>query len=233
MKLKNTFASEVPHLPLTVNNLLLVFKEFLSVWINQILYYNRVYDPLIFDEYKAFDVIVWMNRHPHLEKYIDDLFLNIINNLIINKKQTNGLDKITCVIYNTKNETVVRSYTIRFQQFILSLSETIAELKPVNDHDTSSLLNLPGISWIEIYTQFQTVLFQHIQQLRKTSISETQADDLFYSITVGLHEEIYAGANWVRLNETKQDNRIDHVQVINEVDLGILGFTLENVDDDI
>lgn len=201
-----------------------MFKELLSVWINQILYYNKVYDPLIFDEYKAFDVIVWKSRHPHLEKYIDDLFLNVINNLIINKKQSNGLDKITCLIYNTKNDTVVRSYSIKFHQFILSLNETIAELKVTDDYDTSSILNLQGVSWIEIYTQFQTILFQLIQQLRKTPISDTQGEDLFYKITVSLHEEIYAGSNWVRLNETKQRDPVENVQVISEADLGILSF---------
>lgn len=231
MKLKKTLARGVPKTPLTVNNLLLVFKELLSVWINQILYYNKVYDPLIFDEYKAFDVIVWKNRHPHLEKYIDDLFLNVINNLIINKKQSNGLDKITCLIYNTKNDTVVRSYSIKFHQFILSLNETIAELKVTDDYDTSSILNLPGVSWIEIYTQFQTILFQLIQQLRKTPISDTQGEDLFYKITVSLHEEIYAGSNWVRLNETKQRDPVENVQVISEADLGILSFTLESMYD--
>lgn len=208
-----------------------MFKELLSVWINQILYYNKVYDPLIFDEYKAFDVIVWKSRHPHLEKYIDDLFLNVINNLIINKKQSNGLDKITCLIYNTKNDTVVRSYSIKFHQFILSLNETIAELKVTDDYDTSSILNLQGVSWIEIYTQFQTILFQLIQQLRKTPISDTQGEDLFYKITVSLHEEIYAGSNWVRLNETKQRDPVENVQVISEADLGILSFTLESMYD--
>lgn len=231
MKLKKTLARGVPKTPLTVNNLLLVFKELLSVWINQILYYNKVYDPLIFDEYKAFDVIVWKNRHPHLEKYIDDLFLNVINNLIINKKQSNGLDKITCLIYNTKNDTVVRSYSIKFHQFILSLNETIAELKVTENYDTSSILNLPGVSWIEIYTQLQTILFQLIQQLRKTPISDTQGEDLFYKITVSLHEEIYAGSNWVRLRETKQRDPIENVQVISEADLGILSFTLESMYD--
>ncbi|KAI5966134.1 hypothetical protein KGF57_000663 [Candida theae] len=207
MKLKKTIASETPDIPLTVNNLLVVFKEFLSVWLNQILYYNKIYDPLIFDEYKAFNVIVWKNRHPHLEKYIDDLFLNVINNLIINKKQSNGLDKITCFVYNTKNDTVVRSYSLKFQQFILSLDETISELKLV-DHDTSSILNIPGISWIEIYTYFQTNLFQHIQQLRKTTtVTETQEEDLFFKITVGIHEDIHAGSNWVRLKETKSRDK--------------------------
>ena len=231
MKLKKTLASETPDIPLTVNNLLLVFKEFLSVWINQILYYNKVYDPLVFDEYKAFDVIVWKNRHPHLEKYIDDLFLNVINNLIINKKQSNGLDKISCLIYNTKNDTVIRCYSLKFHQFILSLDETIAELKLVDDHDTSSILNVPGISWIEIYTQFQTMMFQHIQQLRKTPVSESQGADLFYKITVSLHEDIYAGSNWVRLNETKESKPVEHTTVLSEVDLGVLGFTLESVTD--
>ncbi|KAI5970606.1 hypothetical protein CANMA_000347 [Candida margitis] len=230
MKLKNLLARETPNIPLTINNLLLVFKEFLSVWLNQILYYNKVYDPLVFDEYKAFDVIVWMNRHPHLEKYIDDLFLNIINSLIINKKQSNGLDKITCLVYNTRDDTVVRSYSIKFHQFILTLSETIAELKINDDHDTSSILSLPNTTWTEIYTQFQTTLFQHIQHLRKITISESQGEQIFFKITVGLLEEIYAGSNWVRLNESKQHNRVENIQVLSEADLGVLNFTIESTD---
>lgn len=75
-------------LPLTVENFLLTFKEYFTVWLNQILYYNHVYEQLTFDQFKSFDLIIYKNRNPQLQGYIEQLIVNVINQLIINQKQS-------------------------------------------------------------------------------------------------------------------------------------------------
>ncbi|KAI5966941.1 uncharacterized protein KGF55_000350 [Candida pseudojiufengensis] len=238
-----TNQDDTTNIPLTINNFLLVFKEFLIVWFNQILFYNKIYDPLIFDEYKAFELIIKKNRHPHLEKYIDNLLINIINNLIISKKQTNGLNKISCLIYNTKSNKVIKSYSIKFAQFLINLDKTINELKePTTEvEDTSAKLDIPDLTWIEIYTQFQTVLFKFIQELKKETLTDdiqyevgmsmqsTMPDnDLFFKITVDLDESIYASTeNWIRLGQNEMVNS-EFTKPLAQLDLDVINFDLVN-----
>ncbi|KAI5952885.1 hypothetical protein KGF54_003752 [Candida jiufengensis] len=242
MSLKKKNQDEMMNLPLTINNFLIVFKEFLTVWLNQILYYNKIYDPLIFDEYKAFELIIKKNRHPQLDQYVDKLLLNIINNLIIGKKQTNGLNKISCLIYNTKSDKVIKSYSIKFYQFVINLEKTINELKESTDsEDTSAIIDIPDITWIEIYTQFQTVLFKLIQELKKeTSLEDIQYEvgmsmnstmpdnDLFFKVIVDLDESIYASAeHWIRLNQS-ENTTIETVKPLAQLDLDIMNFDIVN-----
>ena len=85
-------------LPLTVENFLLTFKEYFTVWLNQILYYNHVYEQLTFDQFKSFDLIIYKNRNPQLQGYIEQLIVNVINQLIINQNshsQSKGKTKET------------------------------------------------------------------------------------------------------------------------------------------
>lgn len=243
------------HQPLTVNNFFLVFREFVTAWLNEILYYNRVYDPLIFDDYKAFEILIHKNRHPHLSEYIDDFVLNVINNLIISKKQLNGLQSISCSIYDTESESVVKVYTIKFTQFIVNLDKTITELKEDLINDTSASLNVPDLTWREIHTQFQTVLFKHSQQLKKdaetvfvsSSSSSSSSSNLnsgdttrstgnnfFFKITVDLDALVYPkSCDWVRLEKNLKSKEevfetTAKLKTCGELDLSVLSFDLVN-----
>ncbi|CAK9439658.1 uncharacterized protein LODBEIA_P37580 [Lodderomyces beijingensis] len=220
--------------PLTINNFLIVFHEFLIAWLNSILYCNKIYDPLVFDEHKAFDLLFYKNRHPYLDKFITDLVLNIINNLIISKKQPNGLQRVSCAIYDTRNGVVKRSYAVNFSHFVMSLHETITELRvDAEEIDASASLEVSGLFWSEIYAQFQSILFRHLQELKKrTTVAGTRhiddeeeeetsmskpgnqnegEDDLFFQITVDLDSGIYPrNEDWVRLSSNDHDHDHDH-----------------------
>ncbi|KAI3406092.2 hypothetical protein KGF56_000933 [Candida oxycetoniae] len=235
--------------PLTVNNFLLVFREFFTAWLNSVLYYNKVYDQLTFDEVKAFDILLYKSRNPHLDKYINDLVLNIINNMIINKSRPNSLQSVSCLVYDTRTDMVMKSYSLVFSQFVTNLSEAIHELREDLEGDTSALLDLPHAPWQEIYAQFQTSLFKHIQELRQETTTSDQTatsssssssssntateNDLFFKITVQLDSRIYpTNEGWVRLNEgntlEESDARAFTLKPVCQLDLDLLCFEVVN-----
>ncbi|KAG7661656.1 uncharacterized protein J8A68_004809 [[Candida] subhashii] len=219
-------------LPLTINNLLLTFKEFFIVWINQILYYNKIYNQLTFDKFKSFELIIYKNRNPLIQQYLNDLIINIINNLIVS--QSNGLNEINCIIYNTNTNQIKSKYLIKFHNFIINLQQTINNLDDIAN-DQSSKLNIEGIDWQEIYTQFNSILFHHIQQLKQLNIDDNRDDTNFFKILVDLDEQINpTTSNWVRLQQQQTvesyDQPIekkDYIPIGN-VDLQIINFDLYN-----
>lgn len=245
------------NLPLTVENFLLTFKECFTVWLNQILYYNHVYEQLTFDQFKSFDLIIYKNRNPQLQGYIEQLIINVINQLIINQNQSlpkqkrkkpqesfNGLYGINCLIYHTTDNTVVKQYTINFHQFIINLNDTINELK-LNDknEDKSAVINIDSLNWDEIYTQYSTILFHHIQQLKvheqnliKWRQQDRGVDDLFFKITVDVDQLLYINnyGNWVRLKRHDSNNSGENetqsvFESIGDVNLEILNFNCYNI----
>lgn len=235
-------------LPLTVRNFLLTFKEFLIVWLNQILYYNNIYDHLIFDKFTSFDLVIYKNRHPNLDQYIDQLFINIINELIIHRTKSkhsnnddddsfNGLYNINCLIYNVDTNIIIDKYTINFHQFIINLQETIFDLS-LNSIDNSSKLNIDNLNWNEINTQYNTILFHHIQNLKKfqKKSQNLNSNNFFLKITVDVDKLLYInnnnphGSNWIRLNNGDGDDSLTNITFtpIGQVDLDILNFNCYN-----
>ncbi|RLV89199.1 hypothetical protein JA1_005272 [Spathaspora sp. JA1] len=209
---------------LTINNFLLTFQEFLITWFNQILYYNKIYEDLIYDEIKTFDLIVYKNRNPDLIKYLEQFTLDLINNLIINKNQENGLVKITCVIYEEQDPTkYIRSYNLKFHEFLVNLNDTIISLQQ-QENDTSAVINIPEINWLEINHRYKTILFLHIQELRKLKVDNN--NELFFKILVDLDKSIYPNSQWVRL-EPNSNSNTRQIPVGN-LELNILNFDLHN-----
>ncbi|KAL6451277.1 hypothetical protein SBY92_002616 [Candida maltosa Xu316] len=224
---------------LTVEKFLLIFKEFLVVWLNQILYYSKIYPTPTFDQFKAFNLVILINRHPDLSQFINQLFINIINQLIIHKQQSktntlsNGLLNINCLIYNVKTNTIIKKFTINFYQFITSLNQTIHSIDDLTSiSDNSSKLNIDGLNWNEINTQYNALLFNHIQDLKQSPPTPKDTDELFFRITVDVDKSLYINSdnnNWVRLSgsDDKTTSK-SHMKPIGQVDLEILNFNCFN-----
>ncbi|KAK6457318.1 DNA-binding protein [Scheffersomyces xylosifermentans] len=238
---------------LTSKTLLLAFREFLEVWINQILYYNEIYDSLIFDKFKAFNLVVYKNRHPKLQEYIHELFSNFIRNVLLHGSDTkkrgkslsvSGVNQIVCVVYNEKIGKVHRKYIINFNELIVNLGDTVSIDDLLNDdkdqielNDKSAAIKLDGINWEEIYTQFNTILFQHIQELRRFQNAKASdilaGNELFFKILVELEESVnVVNANWVRVNdkvvEKKATSRAPKYISIGDINLQLLNFDVHN-----
>lgn len=152
-------------LPLTLENVLLSVKEFIEVWINQIIYYNSIYSPEIFDRFKSFDLIIFKSRNPNLNLYIESLVNDFIKILISGEATGNdtgvsGLDngsgigasyssnndikhenggkvnQLIVIIYDLKSTKRLRRYILNFNQFI-GLSSKVASLDFLrNDYNT-------------------------------------------------------------------------------------------------
>lgn len=220
--------SESSSPPLTINNLLLTFKEFFVVWINQILYYNKVYDVASFDQFKSFELLVYKNRNPDLQKYVDDIIVNIINNFIINQ---NGIKEIKCVIYNEQTNELFRKFVLTFHNFIIDLKTTIGTLNNDINDDVSAKISIDGIDWSEIYCQFNSILFHHIQELKRIHVEEENHNS--FKILVDLDELINNAttSNWVRLQPShiaSSDLQSEKYIAVGNVDFEVLCFDLHN-----
>lgn len=236
---------------LTSKSLLLTFREFLIVWLNQILYYNDIYDRQIYDKFKSFNLIVYKNRHPKLDDYIISLFNNFIRNVFLHRTSRSlesksatisGASQIVCVIYNTKTSKVLRKYVINFNELIINLGDTVGIDDFLDDdinqdeNDKSAYINLDGIDWKEIYTQFNTLLFHHIQELNKleaTRYIPLEDNETFFKIIVDLEESInIVNASWVRIRASilsqKSTSTINKFVPVGDVNLQLINFDVHN-----
>lgn len=230
-------------LPLSVENVLLTLKEFLTVWINQIIYYNNIYVQESFSKFKSFDLVVYKSRNPIFNQYVDELINNFFQ-LLLKKKDMGKVHQISLIIYDTNSMKSSQKYSFKLQDFI-----EVEDIMPNLDflHKESSretLIEMPNITWQEIYNQFKTVTYEHINCLKERSKVIDANNELFYKIIIELDDSINlnnedTGANWVRINETsdnpsKQLSRITDrenkikFKSIGEVDLSVMSFDLYN-----
>lgn len=213
-------------LPLTTKNILLTVKEFLIVWLNQILYFNKVYDQHIFDRFKSFEHVVYKNRNPNFNQYADQLITNMFTNVLFNGS---GLQCLVCLIFDDRNQSVLRKYAINFTDIITNIRDTITPAGlDTSKKDTSSILEIPGLEWADIYTQFSSTLFQHIQELKRLNVEDE--NNLFFSIVVEAQDSVsLTTSNWVRLSDANSEvSKPRKVVSIGDVSLHLLNFDIIN-----
>lgn len=208
---------------LTSKNLLLTVKEFLVVWIDQILYFNKVYDLNIYDKFKSFNHIVYKNRNPNYNDYVDQLITNIFRNILINK---GGLNKLICLIYDQDRQIVFRKYIINFTSIITNINDTITiNMLETENEDSSSIIS--GLDWMEIFTQFSSLLFQHIQELKRLNIDND--NNLFFQILVEAGDNVsLTMENWVRIDKDVNKTEISNPRKL--VSIGDVSLQLFNFD---
>lgn len=124
-------------------------KVYLKCFINSILFHRNVYPAASFDitTYQAFDLPQFtpVNRHPELQKYVDELILDLLSKLI----HIYGL----CLCVVTKEDNVcVERYVLSFDEFrhvedvgTLSESEVFEELRSSLNSLTAHLEKLDPI----------------------------------------------------------------------------------------
>lgn len=221
-------------LPLTSANLLKSVKEFLSIWINQVLYYNRVYKSDIFDKFKSFNLVIYKNRNPQLEIYINDLLDNFFEIALVHRRNgsTAGhLNNLVIVIYNTKTNKILRKYVIKFSDLLSNLADTIPNNTMVPE-DNSAAINIPHFTWNEIFTQINEALFKQINELKRNIGSgvNDENNDLFFKVFVDMQSTInLTSGNWVRV-ETHAPSRDNGSQKCKFVPISEVNLNLFNMD---
>lgn len=214
-------------LPLTSKNLLLTVKEFITVWIDQILYHNKVYDQHIYDKFKAFEHIAYKNRNPNFNEYVDKLITNIFTNILL---ENGDLRHIVCVIIDDdEDQEVLRKYSINFGDTVKNLQDTINPTILAAEGDNSSKLDIPGLEWKEIYSQFSYLLFHHIQDLKRLQVDDDNT--IFFKIFVETDNQLFlTESNWVKNNNSpkRRPPQPRKAVSIGDIDLQLLNFDLIN-----
>lgn len=260
-------------LPLTSGNVILAIKEFIKVWIIQIIYYNEIYPVEIFDKVKSFDLIVFESRNPNLNKYIESFVKEFVQVLVFgsqegknagghNKSNVEGgkVNKMIVIIYDEKTTKNMREYKLNFDKLI-DLSSTVKSLDLLDEsfqnrtEDTiekSSIINIPGFTWKEIYSQFKSILYLHVIELKRlqSQLQQVPINDYnfssshnnnnnFFRLLINVSDSIDLNfsenskdlipSNWIKLNNGKSDKKKNTKFIpIGEVSIGFICFDLFN-----
>lgn len=214
--------------PVTIENVLLQLRDFLVVWMTQIVYYNRIYPETAFEQRKYLDVIVHQSRVPKL----NDFFKNFANEMItvLVKKAGGGkVHDVIMLIYNESNLHITKRYIVNFSQFV-GLADQVSSLefltKPVEVQ--LAKIDLPDMTWSNIYTYLRSIIFFHIEELRRTP--EPEKNNLFFKLLLNMDESANLSsedAKWVKLTSEQSQQKAKYVP-LGEMSVGFLCFDLHN-----
>lgn len=235
-------------LPLTLPYVILTLKEFMIVWVNQVLYYNEIYPSEIYDKLKSFDTIVYQSRNPALNKYVEDLVNEFLLILVNGDGHTNGgkVNQMLLLLYDVKSNKTKKKYVAKFNEMI-NLAPSVNDLNflhLIDEKDSKSILepviDVPNFTWDEIYSQLRSILFSQIEELKSPN-NELEKDDLFFKVILDLEDSIDLNvnfnsetnsqhSNWVKLSTTSADKQKRKTKVvpIGEVSVGFICIDMYN-----
>lgn len=235
-------------LPLTLPYVILTLKEFIIVWINQVLYYNEIYPPEIYDKLKSFDTIVYQSRNPALNKYIEDLVNEFLLILVNGDGHTNGgkVNQMLLLLYDVKSNKTKKKYVAKFNEMV-NLGPCVNDLNflyLIDEKNPESLLepviDVPNFTWDEIYSQLRSILCSQIEEL-KSPKKDLEMDELFFKVIVDLEDSIDLNvnadseisnqhSNWVKLTTTSGDRQKRKTKVVSigEVSVGFICIDMYN-----
>lgn len=237
-------------LPLTLPNVILTLKEFIIVWINQVLYYNAIYPKEIYDKVKSFATIVYQSRNPVLNKYIEDLVNEFLQIVIKGDGNDNGgkVDQILIIIYDLKSNRTKKKYGMKFNE-VINFSSAIDDLEFLNSDNTDSetllkpVIDIPNFTWEEIYSQLKSILSSQIEELKIVHANNSPIDDLFFKIMVDVEDSLNLDmaasksetssqySNWVRIPPKSgiQEKTITRKLIpVGEMSIGFIYMDLYN-----
>lgn len=214
--------------PITIENVLLQLRDFLVVWMTQIVYYNRIYPETAFEQRKYLDVIVHQSRVPKL----NDFFKNFANEMItvLVKKAGGGkIHDVIMLIYNEANLHITKRYIVNFSQFV-GLADQVSSLEFLTKPMEVQLakIDLPDMTWSNIYTYLRSIIFFHIEELRRTP--EPEKNNLFFKLLLNVDESANLSsedAKWVKLTSEQSQQKTKYVS-LGEMSVGFLCFDLHN-----
>lgn len=214
--------------PLTLENVLLQLRDFLAVWISQIIYYNEIYPKNAFEERKFLDSIVHQPRVPPLADYIER-FANEMVSVLVKKEGGGKLHDVVVIIYRESSLHVVRRYIMGLSQFV-GLADQITTLDFLSKLTEVHLarINIPGFDWNEIYSSLRSLIFFHTEELKRTY--ERSDLDLFFKLLLNTDNAVDLSGDegqWVKLMSEEDTRRTKFVSV-GEVSSGFLCFDLHN-----
>lgn len=212
-----------------LESILTQLRDFIVVWITQVIYYNHIYPENVFEERKYLDVIVNQSRAPPLNDYLK-AFANRIIGILIEKNGGGKVHDVVVLVYNETTLHVLKRYLVNFSQFV-GLAGQISSLDFLENgtHADLARLNIPGMTSDNIYSYLRSLIFFHVEELKRTE--EVLDNKLFFKLLVNMDGEVDLSSSeepsWVRLTSEKDTRRTKFVP-IGEMSVGFMCFDLHN-----
>lgn len=182
----------------TIQNVILALKEFVEVWLHQILYHNAVYPAEVFDRVRLFDVIVYRSRSPPLNEYVSTL-VNDFLKLLVNEGGQ-GVNQLVVAVYDTQSQRTRKRYVVNFPEFLnvgakITTWDFLSATAPpgAGAADDGTPVTVPGFTWNEVYGQLRSLLHLHVRELGDT----TDERECSFRVFVNMEEPPLVDPAWV------------------------------------
>lgn len=244
-------------LPLTTGNIVLAFREFLTVWIYLVIYYNDVYPESVFELTRHFDILVYTSRNPSLLAYISKVTLNCLaqfgfvnddeshqDNPFVEESLASTAKVLLVAIFSLSSTETKKKYNLGISDLIAGLAKSIdtktllaTEMEmgvdEAQSNSKSSLVSIPGVSWSEMYAQFKSLLYEHSTELKRSQqlsrkVFGIQANNLFFRIYMQTQYPLGKDKDdWVRESK-KSDLKARDFVAVGQVDAAVFSVALYN-----
>lgn len=214
--------------PLTLDKAILLVRDFLVVWIGQILYYNHVYDDNAFEKRLYLDIVVYQCRLPELNDYLVK-FANEMTRVLVQRAGGGKVHEVVVLIYDETKLHVHKRYIANFSQFV-GLADQISSLDFLDGQAEVHVAKvaLPDMTWANLHTYMRGLLFFHVEELRRTE--ELAPNDFFFKLLLNVDGSLVINSEdtaWVQLTSESDERDIKFVH-LGEMSVGFVCFDIHN-----
>lgn len=214
--------------PLTLDKVILLVRDFLVVWIGQILFYNHVYDDTAFEKRLYLNVMVYQCRVPELNNYLVS-FANLMIRVLVEKAGGGKVHEVIVVIFDETKLHVHKRYIADFSQFVglagqLSLLDFLDGPSEVH----VAKLSIPEMTWTNLHKYMRSLLYFHVEELKRTE--EAPSNDFFYKLLLNVDGLVHLSSKdtaWVQLT-SEVDTRATKFVQLGEMHVGFVSFDIHN-----
>lgn len=219
---------------LTVPDVLIALRDFISIWISQIIYFNHIYPDDAFSKKLYLDLVVYQCRAPELNEYIERFAIDMIT-VLVEKDGGGKVYDVLVLLYDETNLHVRQRYIANFSQFPGlkgQYSSLDFLLNPNVLKDTQSAkINIANFTREVVNTNLRSLMFFHIEELKRTEAP--QPNDFFFKLLLNvdgendLNKVSSLPSPWIRLTLEKDTQRTVFVPV-GDVSIGFMRFDVHN-----
>lgn len=209
--------------PLNVENVLLLVRDFIVLWILQILRHNTIYPESTFEQRSYHDLLVYQSRVDPLTTFLSE-FSNEIISVLARRGDSGGkVYDINVLIYNESNNHVTRRYVLGFSQFV-GLGDKVTLLEFLKgQHVDLAAIKIPNFTWENLNTHYRSLMFFHSEELKREHVK----GDYFFKLLINTEDTINPGSDWVKLLSDIDDRDTKFVN-LGEMSVGVVAIDMHN-----
>lgn len=215
--------------PLTLEKVILLVRDFLVVWISQILYYNHIYPDESYEERSYMENVVFQTRVPALAEYLTS-FANQMIKVLVEKDGGGKVHEIIVLIYDEASLHVRKRYIANFSQFV-GLAGHFTSLDFLNGLLDAKLarLNLPDLTWPHLFTDLRSLMFFHIQELKRSELK--MEPNVFFKLLLNMDGSVNLSLSennvWAKITLADDQRPMKYVP-LGETSVGFVCFDIHN-----